>query len=54
MIDVINRGIGGEEAPKEFGRMQNDVLAEQPQLVIWEIGARAGGKPATGNETSRT
>lgn len=41
MIDVINRGIGGEEAPKEFDRMQPDVVAEQPSLVIWQIGTNS-------------
>src|ERR1700735_3396100 len=35
MIDVLNWGIGGEEAPKELGRMDKDVLAEKPCLVIW-------------------
>ena len=41
MIDVLNRGIGGEEAPKEFGRMKKDVLAEKPCLVIWQIGTNS-------------
>jgi len=41
MIDVLNRGIGGEEAPKELGRMEKDVLAEKPDLVIWQIGTNA-------------
>jgi hypothetical protein len=41
MIDVLNRGIGGEEAPKEFDRMKEDVLAEKPCLVIWQIGTNS-------------
>ena len=41
MIDVLNRGIGGEEAPKELGRMDKDVLAEKPCLVIWQIGTNS-------------
>ena len=41
MIDVLNRGIGGEEAPKELDRMKKDVLAEKPCLVIWQIGTNA-------------
>jgi lysophospholipase L1-like esterase len=40
MIDVINRGIGGEEAPKERDRLQ-DVLKEAPCLVIWQIGTNS-------------
>jgi hypothetical protein len=41
MIDVVNRGIGGEEAPKEFDRIKDGVIAEQPQLVIWQIGTNS-------------
>lgn len=41
MIDVLNRGIGGEEAPQEFLRMPRDVIAEKPCLVIWQIGTNA-------------
>jgi lysophospholipase L1-like esterase len=40
-IDVLNRGIGGQEAPKELDRMQDDVIAEKPQLVIWQIGTNS-------------
>src|SRR5438876_173209 len=35
MINVINRGIGGEEASTELPRMQSDVIDEAPALVIW-------------------
>jgi lysophospholipase L1-like esterase len=41
MIDVINRGIGGEEAPKEQDRLKEDVLKEDPCLVIWQIGTNS-------------
>jgi hypothetical protein len=41
MIDVLNRGIGGEEAPQELKRMEKDVLLEKPCLVIWQIGTNA-------------
>jgi hypothetical protein len=41
MIDVINRGIGGQEAPDEFKRMDPDVTAEKPCLVIWQIGTNS-------------
>jgi GDSL-like Lipase/Acylhydrolase family len=37
-IDILNRGLGGEEAPKERDRINTDVLPEQPCLVIWQIG----------------
>lgn len=40
-IEVLNRGVGGEEAPKELERMDRDVIAEKPNLVIWQIGTNA-------------
>lgn len=41
MIDVLNRGIGGQEAPTELARFESDVLAEAPALVIWQVGTNA-------------
>jgi GDSL-like Lipase/Acylhydrolase len=41
MIDVLNRGIGGQEAPSELSRFESDVLAEAPALVIWQVGTNA-------------
>jgi hypothetical protein len=41
MIDVINRGVGGEEAPDERNRLQRDVIDENPSLVIWQVGTNA-------------
>jgi acyl-CoA thioesterase-1 len=41
MIDVINRGIGGQEAPEELSRFESDAIAEAPALVIWQIGTNA-------------
>ena len=38
MIDVLNRGIGGQEAPEEAGRFESDVIAETPALVVWQVG----------------
>ncbi len=40
-IDVLNRGVGGQEAPSEFARFENDVIAEAPALVIWQVGTNA-------------
>ena len=40
-IDVLNRGRGGEEAPEEFCRFPKDILAENPSLVIWQVGTNA-------------
>jgi lysophospholipase L1-like esterase len=40
-VTVMNRGVGGEEADNMIGRLGRDVLAESPDLVIWQIGANA-------------
>jgi lysophospholipase L1-like esterase len=41
MIDVLNRGIGGQEALDELSRFDPDVIAETPALVIWQVGTNA-------------
>ena len=41
MINVINRGVGGEEATTELLRIQSDVIEEAPALVIWQVGTNA-------------
>ena len=41
MIDVLNRGLGGQEAPEELSRFESDVIAEAPALVIWQVGSNA-------------
>ncbi|MGH7120295.1 MAG: SGNH/GDSL hydrolase family protein, partial [Acetobacteraceae bacterium] len=49
-IAVINRGIGGQDAPEELARMQVDVIAVHPQLVVWQVGANGAlrhADPAT-------
>jgi hypothetical protein len=40
-IDVLNRGIGGQEADKELLRFQADIFSETPLLVIWQVGTNA-------------
>jgi lysophospholipase L1-like esterase len=46
-FDVLNRGVGGQEAPDEFKRMQQDVIDEKPSVVIWQVGANAAWKKET-------
>jgi acyl-CoA thioesterase I len=41
LIDVLNRGIGGQEAPEEIARFEPDVIGEAPALVIWQVGTNA-------------
>jgi lysophospholipase L1-like esterase len=40
-IKVLNRGVGGQDVREELGRFRADVLAEQPDLVIWQVGTNA-------------
>jgi acyl-CoA thioesterase-1 len=40
-VAVINRGIGGQDAAEELARLEVDVIAVRPQLVIWQVGANA-------------
>lgn len=37
-VTVLNRGINGEEVPEMLARFENSVVAERPDLVIWQIG----------------
>jgi acyl-CoA thioesterase-1 len=41
IIDVVNRGIGGQEAPEEISRFEPDIFDEAPVLVIWQVGTNA-------------
>jgi len=43
-FDVLNRGVGGEEAPDEVKRMQRDVIDDRPSVVIWQVGTNAAWK----------
>ena len=52
-IDVLNRGLGGEEAPKECKRIASDVLTENPCLVIWQIGTNCVWQSAPDNPPSQ-
>src|SRR5271166_2804829 len=40
-ITVFNRGVGGQEVGEEIARFQRDVIAEHPDLVIWQVGTNA-------------
>jgi hypothetical protein len=43
LIEVVNLGIGGQEADDELKRMQ-DVIDEEPALTIWQVGTNAAWK----------
>ncbi len=40
-IQIVNRGINGEDAWENVARLDNDVLAAKPDLVIWQVGTNA-------------
>jgi acyl-CoA thioesterase I len=37
-VTVLNRGVNGEEAVDMLARFESEVLAEKPDLVIWQVG----------------
>src|SRR2546423_1934844 len=41
MVDVLNRGLSGQEAPSELSRFEPDVIGETPAMVIWQVGTNA-------------
>jgi acyl-CoA thioesterase-1 len=45
-IAVINRGIGGQDAPEELARLDTDAIAVHPELVIWQVGANGAMRHA--------
>jgi acyl-CoA thioesterase-1 len=47
-IVVLNRGVGGEDAREMLARMEKSVLAEKPDLVLWQVGTNA----ITGDESA--
>jgi lysophospholipase L1-like esterase len=38
-LRVVNRGVGGQDAPAMAARIEAEVLPERPDLVIWQAGA---------------
>jgi lysophospholipase L1-like esterase len=40
-LTVLNRGKGGEDAGEELARLDRDVVAAHPDLVIWQLGTNA-------------
>ncbi len=43
-VAIINRGIGGQDAAEMVPRIDADVLAVRPSLVIWQVGANGAIK----------
>jgi acyl-CoA thioesterase-1 len=40
-VSVLNRGVNGEEAPDMLARFDKAVIAEQPHLVLWQVGTNS-------------
>ena len=40
-LTVLNRGVNGEEAPDMLARFETSVIAEHPDLVIWQVGTNS-------------
>jgi acyl-CoA thioesterase I len=40
-VEVINRGVGGEDAREMLARLDKSVVAERPDLVLWQVGTNA-------------
>ena len=40
-LTVINRGVNGEEAADMLARFEAGVIAENPHLVIWQVGTNS-------------
>ncbi len=38
-VNVLNRGIGGQDAAEEVLRLDSDAIAPKPAIVIWQVGA---------------
>lgn len=41
VISVVNRGVNGEEANDMLKRLDDGVLSERPDLILWQVGANA-------------
>jgi lysophospholipase L1-like esterase len=40
-ITVVNRGIGGETTNEMLARFDRDVFAENPDVVVWQVGSNS-------------
>jgi acyl-CoA thioesterase I len=40
-ITVVNRGVNGDEARDMLARLDQDVIAEKPDLVLWQAGTNS-------------
>lgn len=49
-VTVVNKGIGGETARETADRLETEIAANQPDLVIWQLGTNDVLRNRTENE----
>jgi lysophospholipase L1-like esterase len=51
-IRVVNRGVNGQEDGDMVARFERDVVAEKPDLILWQLGSNAvvRGRPLDAEE----
>jgi lysophospholipase L1-like esterase len=52
-INVINAGVGGEDAPEMMKRLESSVIEHHPDLVIWQVGTNAVLRGLDPTETAK-
>jgi lysophospholipase L1-like esterase len=40
-VKVVNRGVGGETVKEMLARFDNQVIAEKPDVVVWQVGSNS-------------
>lgn len=40
-VRVLNRGVGGDDVRQMLPRLDRDLVAEKPDLVLWQVGTNA-------------
>lgn len=40
-ITILNKGVSGEQSQQMVGRFERDVIAEKPDLLIWQTGTNS-------------
>lgn len=53
-ISIVNRGMGGQDAPEMMKRFDSAVLASEPDLVIWQLGTNTVIKGAESDIAATT
>jgi lysophospholipase L1-like esterase len=53
-ITVVNRGVNGEEAREMLARLEDSVLAENPDLVLWQVGTNSVLRDQVGTDVGLT